>query len=93
MNLQPDENGGSGFEDLLDCMICFEPLRGPKMLQCGHTFCEKCLQQYLNTQKRKPTSDRRRLSCPTCRDITILSSSGVKGLPHDFKVSQFKEML
>ena len=36
------------FEELLQCMICFEQYRTPKMLKCGHTFCAECLEGYVS---------------------------------------------
>lgn len=36
-------------EDLLQCMICFESYRNPKMLRCAHTFCADCLVGYQKT--------------------------------------------
>lgn len=42
-----------------ECPICAEPFSQPKLLQCGHILCAKCLLQWL---EKNPNA-----SCPTCR--------------------------
>lgn len=42
----------------MNCSICFEIFKNPRILLCGHTFCEECLKQSIVNFK---------LSCPTCR--------------------------
>ena len=41
------------------CMICFDSLRDPTTLPCGHSFCTGCLAEL----RAKGVSD----SCPLCR--------------------------
>ena len=79
--------------DLLQCSICLESFTNPKMLQCGHTFCQECLQQHHNASqedRRRPSAS---ISCPTCRKPTPIPPNGIAGLLHDFKVSQMEEVL
>lgn len=43
-----DKNASSSMDyDLIGCEICFEPFhpakRPPKLLPCGHNFCEQCI--------------------------------------------------
>ena len=82
----------SEFEDLLQCMICFEPYRNPKMLKCCHTFCQECLQGYYRTYQQQRRAVPGKLPCPTCREFTSLPSNGVPGLRNDFKVAKIEEM-
>ncbi len=46
----------------MECPSCYESFdekeRVPRNLQCGHTFCEKCLAQLQSSQT---------FSCPICR--------------------------
>ena len=79
-------------EDLLHCMICFESYRNPKMLHCGHTFCQECLQGYLHTYQQQRRAQPGKLPCPTCRELTQLPANGVAGLKNDFKVRKLEEM-
>ena len=50
----------------MECPSCYESFdekeKVPRNLQCGHTFCEKCLQQLQATQM---------YNCPICRKQQI----------------------
>ena len=80
-------------DDLLQCIICFGPFTNPKVLQCGHTFCQECLQQHHNASQEDPRRPSASISCPTCREETLIPPRGIAGLRHDFKVSQLEEVL
>jgi hypothetical protein len=67
------------------CIICLEPYSAvggvvPRMLRCGHEFCESCLDVMLApvppARKR-----RRRLECPTCRQECAIRSGRASELP------------
>jgi hypothetical protein len=67
------------------CIICLEPYSAvggvvPRMLRCGHEFCESCLDMMLApvppARKR-----RRRLECPTCRQECAIRSGRAAELP------------
>ncbi|XP_071832055.1 uncharacterized protein [Apostichopus japonicus] len=59
--------------DELNCSICMNRFRVPKMLDCIHTFCESCLEGYVKKLNGK------KLTCPMCRKTCSLPA-GVKGL-------------
>ncbi|XP_061098957.1 E3 ubiquitin-protein ligase TRIM35-like [Conger conger] len=46
-------------EEELSCPVCTEIFRDPVVLNCSHSFCKACLQQYWD-QKGSP-------ECPVCR--------------------------
>uniref|UniRef100_A0A0B6ZFR2 RING-type domain-containing protein n=1 Tax=Arion vulgaris TaxID=1028688 RepID=A0A0B6ZFR2_9EUPU len=54
----------------LRCTICFGYLQDPHTLECGHTFCKRCLKR-LGEIAQEDNVDvhvrRLSLSCPTCR--------------------------
>ena len=56
----------------MECPICLQewndPIRIPRSLQCGHSFCEECLQAILVKKKSLP--------CPTCGCVQNLPSAG-----------------
>ena len=55
--------------DELKCTICDELFLVPVTLNCGHVFCEFCINQWKDKVKKK--SD---FTCPNCR-IAITSQS------------------
>ena len=61
------------FTTLIECGVCFHKYclksREAKVLSCGHTFCEPCLEKVARNA---------RLTCPNCRcDVQL--PNGVKG--------------
>lgn len=80
------------FEELLTCMICFDSYTNPKMLTCGHTFCEDCLAGYNNSYIQQKKHVPGQLPCPTCREFTPLPKVGISGLKNDFKIEKIKKM-
>ena len=71
---------------MLECAICIEPYRDPKVLPCHHGFCKVCLEQLVNSSK-----DKRTLVCPTCRKKFKLPKGGVKNLPVHFYLSSLQD--
>ena len=60
----------------LECGICHERYKQAKILDCAHSFCETCLNQYWNTTcRRTPT-----IPCPVCRHEVLIPSTGIQGL-------------
>ncbi|OMJ68662.1 hypothetical protein SteCoe_26849 [Stentor coeruleus] len=59
-----------------ECTICCCEFVRPRVLSCGHTFCEKCIEKLIRNKK---------LKCPDCRfshkDVTIDS------FPLNFKLN------
>jgi hypothetical protein len=62
----PVENSSSSSSQLLNilmgdfaCVCCFQILKSPVTLECGHSFCELCLAKWYLTGSSN--------TCPTCR--------------------------
>uniref|UniRef100_A0A4W3HTU5 Ligand of numb-protein X 2a n=1 Tax=Callorhinchus milii TaxID=7868 RepID=A0A4W3HTU5_CALMI len=58
-------------DDDLVCHICLQPLLQPLDTPCGHTFCYKCLQNFLQEKDFCPL-DRKRLHFKLCKKSSIL---------------------
>ncbi|XP_064433114.1 tripartite motif-containing protein 3 isoform X1 [Mirounga angustirostris] len=73
-------------KQFLVCSICLDRYRCPKVLPCLHTFCERCLQNYIPAQSLT-------LSCPVCRQTSILPEQGVSALQNNFFISSLMEAM
>ncbi|CAH1254742.1 TRIM56 [Branchiostoma lanceolatum] len=73
-------------DDFLECKVCYEPYKTPKVLACLHTFCLECLEQSLEKQ-----GERNRLFCPTCRTATCVPEGGVRKLKDNFFVESLRD--
>ncbi|XP_071803849.1 uncharacterized protein [Asterias amurensis] len=75
-------------QDHLECPICSGRFKQPKLLECSHSFCIECLQQL-----RQNSQSTTRLSCPVCRQETLLKENGIDGLKTDFKTMSLIEAI
>ncbi|KAI8498563.1 hypothetical protein Bbelb_237650 [Branchiostoma belcheri] len=73
--------------DFLECTICLEPYKDPKILPCLHTFCKGCLEKFVVKQSKVKD----RFPCPTCRIETVLPEGGVAGLKNNFFVLSLRD--
>ncbi|XP_022104071.1 uncharacterized protein LOC110986484 [Acanthaster planci] len=71
----------------LDCPICSNRFKQPKILECLHSFCTHCLEDLC--QAGDPNSPA--LVCPTCRKETRLSKDGVSALRNNFPLTALVE--
>ncbi|XP_078673101.1 tripartite motif-containing protein 2-like [Branchiostoma floridae x Branchiostoma belcheri] len=72
-------------DEFLQCWLCLDTFKRPKALPCLHTFCERCLQDYVE--------DRPKFLCPYCRADTKLPEGGVAALPNNFWIASMKDLL
>lgn len=64
--LSTDEDGHEEYEvvvadSVLKCSICHDYLLHPITTPCGHTFCKRCLIQWMTSQRGETST------CPSCR--------------------------
>ena len=69
-------------EEQLNCSICLDTYTDPKLLQCFHVYCHKCLVKLVI----------RDLTCPICRQVTPLPDRGVAGLQSAFHINHLLEV-
>ena len=70
----------------LECSICLDTFKQPKLLPCFHVFCKSpCLEKLV-------AKDGQSLTCPTCRHIIPLLEKGVDGLQSDFHIDRLFEI-
>jgi hypothetical protein len=57
MSMEYEYVDESSINNNLKCSICKDPFEEPVKTRCDHTFCYKCIEQWINTVN----------SCPICR--------------------------
>ncbi|XP_033642994.1 tripartite motif-containing protein 2-like [Asterias rubens] len=68
---------------LIECPICLKWFINPKILNCHHSFCQKCLQELVFNQNPKTGF----IICPECREKTKIPVKGVSALLNSFFLS------
>ena len=87
MAAKPDDHGEAlkKINAQLECSICLDTFKDPKLLQCFHVFCQLCLEPLVSR-------DGQSLRCPACRRSIPLGPNGVSGLQSDFHVQHLFEI-
>ena len=83
------ENTIKKLEEQLNCAICLETYKDPKLLQCFHIYCRDCLERLVVRDQQGQLS----LTCPTCRQATPIPANGVTGLQSPFQINRLLEIL
>ncbi|XP_061188763.1 E3 ubiquitin-protein ligase TRIM45-like [Saccostrea echinata] len=64
---------------VLKCPICLEKMKLPKQLPCLHTFCEQCIQSYVQGTHTGEEDERCVFQCPICRmEVTLPNISSTE---------------
>lgn len=71
--------------EFLNCGICLGRYCNPKVLPCLHTFCQVCLSNYIPDESLS-------VSCPVCRQQSIIPVDGVKALQTNFFITNLMEI-
>ncbi|KAK7479335.1 hypothetical protein BaRGS_00029413 [Batillaria attramentaria] len=75
-------------ERLLQCPVCMDEFRDPRLLPCHHTMCTDCIQNLLLT-----STTGRMFRCPQCRRDVCVPRGGVAELPVNFFVRSLQDEL
>lgn len=76
-------------KDQLNCSVCLDTYTDPKQLECNHVYCEKCLVRLVLQDQQGQLY----LTCPTCRQVTLIPDSGVAGLQSAFQINHFLDII
>ena len=76
-------------EDELNCSICLDTYSDPKLLQCFHAYCRKCLVKLVVRDQQRQLI----LTCPICRHDTPVPANGVAGLQPAFQINHLLEIM
>ncbi|XP_071953299.1 tripartite motif-containing protein 2-like [Antedon mediterranea] len=68
---------------VLECAICMNRFNRPKTLPCLHSFCQKCLKDWVEKNNQ--------LSCPTCMDNFEIPDGGLESIPPNTFVNNLLE--
>jgi hypothetical protein len=71
-------------EDLITCSICQEIFVDPRLLQCSHTYCYKCMEKIASANKDQ-------FECPF-RDGFTISKEEISSLPLNRTVRDMVEL-
>ena len=69
------------------CDICQDRYKQPKILDCVHSFCQKCLEDYYTSRYK----DAPKIPCPVCRQETVLPDTRIQGLKTNFHLMGIME--
>ena len=73
----------------VSCPVCTNIYTNPKQLQCLHSFCLQCLQQWRRTSHGRDT-----IRCPKCQALNKVPESGdLKDLPTSFYLNGLTDVL
>ena len=75
-------------EQQLTCLICLDMYTNPKLLQCNHVYCQKCLVKLVVRDQRGALA----VTCPSCRQVTPVPASGTQGLQSAFRINHLLDI-
>ncbi|KAH7711234.1 TAM-1 protein [Aphelenchoides avenae] len=67
----------------LECPVCLDVFDEPKLLNCGHTVCQKCVKKAAKTRRTTPDGssagyEQKCVKCPECIEETTIPPDGLK---------------
>ncbi len=75
-------------DEQLNCSICLDTYTDPKLLQCFHTYCTKCLIPLVVRDRQGQLT----LTCPACRQVSTIPPNGVRGLQSAFQINELMKI-
>ena len=78
----------------LNCTVCLETFKDPKVLPCLHTFCVTCLERMVSSTHtesipvdKSPGKSVGILTCPQCRKEHAIPEDGIRNFLTDFSIA------
>ena len=65
------------------CGVCLEKITDPRLLDCLHSFCRRCVDQLVLASSTDGSSGGRTVRCPLCRSVCPIPKEGADGLVKD----------
>jgi hypothetical protein len=78
-------------EEHVTCDICLELYCNPLLLPCAHSFCKKCILDYVNNRQQLGTPRLTKFSCPSCRREVSIVHGIETSLPRNFHLANIVE--
>ncbi|CAH1797256.1 unnamed protein product [Owenia fusiformis] len=78
------------YKNLLTCIICFETLKTPKSLSCGHSFCKSCINNWIGQHRH---SHDQRFPCPICNQRLEIPENGADEYHTNITINSIVESL
>jgi hypothetical protein len=75
-------------DEQLICSICLDIYTDPKVLQCFHVNCRKCLAPLVVRDQQGQLG----ITCPSCRQVTPVPDKGTAGLKPAFHINRLLDM-
>ncbi|KAL3890857.1 hypothetical protein ACJMK2_003132 [Sinanodonta woodiana] len=69
-----------------ECSICMDSFKNPKLISCHHSFCYKCLEDYVQVNLNNG-----HFKCPICRTSVQLPDKGISGFQSNFYIDPNKD--
>lgn len=79
------------FSKFLQCQLCQDNFKDPKLLPCRHTFCHRCLERHL--LRSTTTTASLWFLCPSCRSITDVPKDGIASFKSNYFVVNLSSAL
>ncbi|XP_065889182.1 E3 ubiquitin-protein ligase TRIM71-like [Dysidea avara] len=73
-------------EEEITCSICGDIFTDPKTIPCLHTFCKRCIERSIESNKKMAVI----VCCPLCR--TPLPQDGIASIPTNFTICRLVEI-
>ena len=80
---------GSSLHHLVECSLCKGEYKQPRILPCGHIFCEDCLHQYA----KRNSQPGGKFNCPCCGLDVAIPEEGVSGFPQNFDLNLLQKVI